>query len=94
MAKLRYTPKFLEDLEQIFIEAGYWVRYEKGNFQSGYCVLNQQRVVVVNKYFPLDGKINCLVDILKTVDWDFAMLTEKTRKLYNELNSPQLSMEL
>jgi hypothetical protein len=94
MTKIRYTPKFLEQIEDIFKHAEYLVRYEKGNFQSGYCILKNQKVVVVNRYFPLEGKINCLVEILRSVDWDFSNLPEKDKKLYYELINPQLEIEL
>ncbi|MBL0054097.1 MAG: hypothetical protein IPP29_22730 [Bacteroidetes bacterium] len=40
------------------------MRYEKGNFKSGYCVLETKKVVVVNKFVTLENKINTLVEIL------------------------------
>ncbi len=61
---IKYTKHFLDKLENLFAETDYMLRYEKGNFKSGYCVLNESKVVIVNKYFPLEGKINALVDIL------------------------------
>jgi len=61
---IKYTKHFLDKLENLFAETEYMLRYEKGNFKSGYCVLNESKIVIVNKYFPLEGKINALVDIL------------------------------
>lgn len=48
----------------------YMLRYEKGSFKSGYCVLNDSKIVIVNKYFPLEGKINALIDILIELNLD------------------------
>lgn len=61
---IKYTKNFLDKLENLFAETDFMLRYEKGNFKSGYCVLNESKIVIVNKYFPLEGKINALVDIL------------------------------
>ena len=83
--KVKYTPKFLSLLENIFAQGGYTLRYEKGNFKSGYCILNTKKVVVVNKYYPTDGKINCLIDIIRNIDWEFENLEEKELKLYQEI---------
>ena len=70
----------------------YHLRYEKGNFKSGFCVLEHKKIVVVNKYFPLAGKVNCLVDILKELDFDLTHMCEKNKILYLELNDQQLKM--
>lgn len=80
--KIKHTPKFLEKVEKIFNHAGYLVRYEKGNFKSGYCILNSKKVVVVNKYYTVEGKVNCLIDILGQVNWDFSALEEEDAKIY------------
>lgn len=61
---IKYTKHFLDKLENLFSETDFMLRYEKGNFKSGYCVLNESKIVIMNKYFPLEGKINALVDIL------------------------------
>ena len=95
MPKIRYTQKYLTLFENIFQQSGYTLRYEKGNFKSGYCILNSKKVVIVNKYFPVEGKINCLIEIIKTVDWDFSNLLENEKKMYQEVkSSQQLDIEL
>ena len=68
------------------------MRYEKGNFKSGYCVLNDTKIAIVNKYYTTEGKISCLIDILKSVELDKSKLTEKNAKLLVELS--QTSLEL
>ncbi len=93
--KIRYSPKFLTDLEDVFKQAGYPVRYEKGSFQAGYCVLHQQKIIVINRYFALEGKINALIEILKSVDWDFNELSEKAQALYHGIKiETQASLDL
>jgi hypothetical protein len=63
----RYTPTTMKKLETWYKEAGYLVRYERGSFQSGYCVLENKKVVVINKFFDLEARINALVDILAQI---------------------------
>ena len=65
---IKYTKHFLDKLENLFSETEYMLRYEKGNFKSGYCVLNESKIVIINKYFPLEGKITALVEILSELN--------------------------
>ena len=73
-------------------ETDYVLRYEKGNFKSGYCILNSKRVAIVNKYYTHAGKINCLIDIIKSIDVDKSMFTEKNLNLYLELSQTELKL--
>ena len=79
--QIKYTTHFLDRLEDIFSESEYVLRYEKGNFQSGYCILRDTQIVIINKYYTLEGKINCLIDIIKEVDIDPEQLSDKNQKL-------------
>jgi hypothetical protein len=63
----KYTPNTLKKLEQLYDEARYVIRYEKGNFNSGYCVLEDKRVAVINKFLGIEGRINSLLEILPTL---------------------------
>jgi len=83
--EIRYSRHFLNKIEDIFSESDYILRYEKGNFKSGYCIINDSKVVVVNKFYSLEGKINCLLEILKTIDFNTENLNPKNLKLYTEL---------
>ena len=85
MAMIKYTTQFLTKLEDLIAESDYTLRYEKGNFKSGFCVLKDQKIIIVNKFYPTEGKINALYDILRTVTLDTARFTEKSLKLYEEL---------
>jgi len=88
-SEIKYTKHFLNKLEDLFAESDYVLRYEKGNFKSGYCILKDTKIAIINKYYPLEGKINCLVDIIKLVDLDIEDLSDKNRKfLLNILETP------
>jgi hypothetical protein len=82
---LKITPNTLKKLEQIFDEARYIIRFEKGNFNSGYCVLEQKRVVVVNKFLNIEGRINALAEILPTIQLVEEELSTEALKFYKQI---------
>ena len=82
----------MSKLEDIFAESDYVLRYEKGNFKSGYCVLKDTKVAIINKYYTTEGKINCLIDILKSIELDRNLLSEKNAKLLVELSQTLLEL--
>jgi hypothetical protein len=82
---IKYTHQFLTKLEDLIAESDYTLRYEKGNFKSGFCILKDQKIIIVNKFYPMEGKINALYDILRTVSLDTSRFTEKSQKLYEEI---------
>jgi len=71
-------------------ETDYILRYEKGNFKSGYCIINETKVAVINKFFALEGKVNSLIEIIKSIPVDEAKLSEKNRKAYQEITQKEL----
>lgn len=81
----KVTPNNLTRLEKIFGEAKYELRFEKGTFNSGYCVLEHKKVVVVNKFLNLEGRINTLLDILASMELDETVLTPESLKLYRQI---------
>ncbi len=83
--EVRYSRHFLNKLEDIFSESDYILRYEKGHFKSGYCIINDTKVVVVNKFYSMEGKINCLLEIIKSIEFNFSKLNPKNLNLYKEI---------
>jgi hypothetical protein len=88
--QIKYTPRFLSKLEDLFSESTYILRYEKGNFQSGYCLLNDSKIAIINKYFPLEGKINSLIDIIRTINLNPEELSENNRKFFSAIRQNEL----
>ena len=89
---IKFSTNFLSKLEGILAESTYALRYEKGNFKSGYCILKTTKIVIVNKYFTTEGKISCLIDILNKLEIDTRILSEKNRKLISKI--PQTVLKL
>jgi hypothetical protein len=83
--RMKYTQNTLDKIEKILDEASYVVRYERGTFQSGYCILEDKKVVVLNKFLQTEGRINTLFDIIPQLSIDTENFTPETRKLYLEV---------
>lgn len=82
---IKYSKSYLNKLEEVLAETKFTLRYEKGNFKSGYCVLKDTKIALVNKFYTLEGKVNSLVDIIKLLDIDPEQLSEKNRKILIEV---------
>lgn len=75
----------LNKIEHIITESGYILRYERGTFQSGYCILQEKKVVVLNKFLQVEGRINTLVDLMPQLNIQYDALTHESQKLYDEI---------
>lgn len=82
---MKYTQSTLDKLADILGESGYVVRYERGTFQSGWCLLEARKIVVLNKFLNIEGRINTLVEIIPQLAIDFDKLTRESQKLYEEV---------
>lgn len=89
---LSYTQHTLEKLESLLKSLGFKLRYERGNFKTGSCVLENNRVIIVNKYSNLESKINALADLLQKSETDDTLLEDKQKAFLYELK--QLKLEL
>jgi hypothetical protein len=81
---MKYTQTTLDKLHSIPEQAGYILRYERGNFQSGYCILESKKVIVLNKFLQTEGRINTLLELIPQLEIDPILLPEDLRKLYEE----------
>jgi hypothetical protein len=86
---MKYTIGTLEKIEKLLHESGYVIRYERGNFQSGYCILEEKKVLVLNKFLALEGRINTLIDIIPQLNLDAESLPSESRKVLENLLRPQ-----
>lgn len=80
------SKQHLKKLEGIYRELGYIIRYEKGNFAAGSCVLHGKRIIVVNKLFTPEGQLSCLTDLLNEfITKENLILTAEMRETLSEI---------
>lgn len=84
---MKYSQNTLDKLEELLAELNYVVRYERGTFQSGYCILEQKKVVVLNKFLQMEGRINTLIDIVSKLVSDPAALSPEGRKTFEQVHA-------
>jgi hypothetical protein len=82
---INLTKHSLQKLEVLFQELGYIIRYEKGNFNSGYCMVEARNIVIINKFFETEARINVLLDILQNLNFEAGVLSEKSGKFYERV---------
>ena len=76
---LTFTQHTLDKLELLLKALGFKLRYEKGNFKTGSCVLENNKMIVINKFSNLESKINSLAELLQRTDADDSLLDEKQK---------------
>ena len=82
---MKYTQTTLDKIDKMIEESGYIVRYERGSFQSGFCILEDRKVVVLNKFLQLEGRINTLIDLVPQLKIDAEVLSPESKKWYNDI---------
>lgn len=82
---MKYNQATLNKVEKLLDEAEYVVRYERGTFQSGYCILEQKKVVVLNKFLDVEGRLNILIELVPKLKVTYEFLTTDGQKIYDEV---------
>ena len=85
--EIKLTKQFQNKLESILISQDYKVRFEKGNFKSGYCIINKNKIVIINKYFTIEGKINSLIEIINKINIQEKKCTNNQIKLIKKIEN-------
>ena len=82
---MKFTQAALDKLENVLSESEFMVRYERGTFQSGWCLLEQKKVVVLNKFLDTEGRINTLLELIPQIKIEYDKLTLESQKLYDSI---------
>jgi len=77
--------EIVQDLKSLANQLGATVRFEKGDFKGGYCILHDCKVIVINKMTNLQRKAMILSAALKELGVDEIYLTPRMREIINEM---------
>jgi len=86
------TTHTLEKMELLLKSAGYKVRYEKGNFKTGACLLLNSKMIVVNRFSNLESKILSLTELLRDLEVDHNLLDDKQIAFLQQLKQTKLQL--
>ncbi len=78
--------EMVQDLKSIAAQLGAEVRFEKGDFKGGYCILKDSKVIVINKMTNLQRKVIVLSMALKELGVDKIYLTPRMREIIEEMS--------
>jgi hypothetical protein len=90
---MKYNAANLQKLERILTESGYVLRYERGTFQSGYCILEQKKVVVLNKFLNTEGRMNTVLELIPQLEVNHDQLTRESQQLYDNILKSAVTAE-
>lgn len=77
--------EIIQELRTIASQLGAAVRFEKGDFSGGYCLLKDDKVIVINKNANLQKKAMILSAALKELGVDDIYVNPKLRELIEEM---------
>ncbi len=87
----RYNQTTLKKLEDLLRQAQYEVRYERGYFRSGYCLIRQKRVAVINQFLNTEARINALLEIISSLPMAEGVLSEEATVLLGKIKNLSVS---
>ncbi|MEX2656333.1 MAG: hypothetical protein WD272_02360 [Balneolales bacterium] len=74
------TEKFLVELEQLIELLGYRIRKEKGGFRGDFCVLEGDKIIMMNKIYPSEYHVGQMVRFLASQELNNIYLKPAFRK--------------
>jgi len=78
--------EILQELKAVADQLGASVRFEKGDFKGGYCIIHDKKVIVINKMTNLQRKVMILSTALKELGTDSIYITPKIREVIEEMS--------
>ncbi len=74
----------LEELKALALTVGVKVRFETGNFDGGYCLLREERLLVINRRSNVTRKIRTLALGLSEYGLDSAFVPPAVREAIDD----------
>lgn len=88
---VKLTQHTLDKLEELLTLAGYKVRNEKGNFKSGSCVIESSKIIVLNKFAPVEAKVSYLIEAIQSLTLDESLMDEKYLRFLQEVRQTEIN---
>ncbi|MBK9099834.1 MAG: hypothetical protein IPM14_17365 [bacterium] len=78
--------ELLQELKSVADQLGASVRFEKGDFKGGYCIVHDKKVIVINKMTNLQRKVMILSSALKELGVEGIYLSPRIREVIEEMS--------
>jgi hypothetical protein len=76
--------EIIEELQDVARQIGITVRFEKGDFEGGYCVLRDQHLVLINKRLMPSRKASTLALALQNIGLETIFLKPAIRQFIED----------
>ncbi len=80
----------LTKAEEMLKALDYKIRYEKGNFKSGSCVVWNKKMIVISKFYSVEEKIKAIIEVLNNNQLDTSLLSSEQQALLVKANQSSL----
>ncbi|GAB1442110.1 hypothetical protein MASR2M39_09450 [Ignavibacteriales bacterium] len=87
--KEKELESLINELKDLAYQLGATVRFEKGDFRGGYCILKESKVVVINKNANDQRRANILASALKDLGIDTIYVPPKVREFIDSMAEPK-----
>jgi len=77
----------LQDLKSLANQMGATVRFERGDFKGGYCILKESKVIVINKLSSTQRKVMTLSAALNELGVDSVYMPPRLREIIEEMDT-------
>lgn len=77
--------KLIIQLEELVEQAGYTIRKERGTFRGDHCVVEGDKLVVLNKKRPVEQQVGLLARVLHKKELDDIYIKPAVRKHLEKL---------
>ena len=91
---MRFSKKLYEQILQLLREQGYSIRFEKGNFQFGYCLVKNRKIIIINRFFKSDARMNCLLELLPELEINEGLFSNTSREVYAKVDGKLVEQKL
>ena len=78
--------EIMQELKAVADQLGASVRFEKGDFKGGYCIVHEKKVIVINRMTNLQRKVMILSTALKELGVDSIYLSPRIREVIEEMS--------
>lgn len=79
------SEKLLLELETVLEKSGYRLRKERGSFRGADCIIEGNKLVIVNKNKPIEAQLSTIAKFLGSVDLTDSFIKPAVRKELEKL---------
>ncbi|AFH49291.1 Hypothetical protein IALB_1583 [Ignavibacterium album JCM 16511] len=77
--------QIIDELKQVASQLGVSVRFEKGDFKGGFCIVKENKIIVINKFANTQRKAAILATALKELGIDDIYINPRLREIIDEM---------